>query len=202
MKHFLWNCPVKSPCFLELIIKIKTFYKSEEEFSDFYVMLKLILCPHCQTRGYLILHGFLYGYSETDSNRIRRGHRIFCSNRNNRTGCGKTFSVLKSTFIKNFVISANTLWCFLDMVSKDNNLSSAFKDSGSAMQATSFYRIFTKFRYNQVRIRTKLTSIKDPPLLESLKDAAIQTIVHLKSIFQHHPCPVSQFQNHFQTSFL
>ncbi|MCK5543067.1 MAG: hypothetical protein KAI40_10275, partial [Desulfobacterales bacterium] len=59
--------------------------------------LKIYACPHCNCCGCLILHGFLYGYDDTDF--VRRGHRIFCSNRNLRSGCGRTFPMLKSRFI-------------------------------------------------------------------------------------------------------
>lgn len=187
---------------LEIFVKMKKFYKTEEEFKDFYVKLKLIMCPYCNVRGCLILHGYLYGYSETDMSRIKRGHRIFCSNRKKKHGCGRTFSILVSVFVKNFMISARTLWRFLEKVKEGTSLAGAFRDSGSHMGQTSTYRIFRKFRYNQVRIRTLLTGIKDPPGLKQVTDAAIQTIIHLKSVFRHSSCPVSKFQHHFQTSFL
>jgi len=179
---------------------VKQFYETEEEFNDYYVMLKLLLCPHCQVSGYLILHGFLYGYSETDSSKIRRGHRIFCSNRQNKNGCGRTFSILVSAFIKNFMIAVNTLWCFLKKITEGLSLACAFRETGSQMEQTSPYRLFRKFKNNQVRIRTYLTGLKDPPGLKQIKDPAIQTILHLKSVFNH--SPVCQFQHHFQTSFL
>jgi len=165
-------------------------------------MLKLILCPHCNLSGFLILHGYLYGYSETDSNRIRRGHRIFCSNRDNKNGCGKTFSVLKSTFIKNFVITAITLWCFLDNLRKGLSLIEAFRQTASSMGETNSYRLFRKFKNNQVRIRTYLSHLKDPPRLKQVAAPTIQTIVHLKQVFSHSLCPICDFQHHFQTSFL
>ena len=42
--------------------------------------------------GYLIKHGFLRGYdSEHQLTKTARATRVFCSNRNRATGCGKTF---------------------------------------------------------------------------------------------------------------
>lgn len=186
---------------LEIFV-MKQFYKTEEEFRDFHANLKLIICPCCSVRGCLILHGYLYGYWETDTSRIKRGHRIFCSNRKRKKGCGRTFSILVSVFLKNSVISARSLWCFLENVKEGISLAKAFRDSGSDIGQTSTYRIFKKFRYNQVRIRTFLISVKDPPGLKHIADAAIQTIIHLKIVFKKSSCPVSQFQHHFQTSFL
>ena len=188
--------------FLEMFIKMKQFYKTEEEFQDTYSKLKLLMCPHCSVSGCLILHGYLYGYLENGMDRIKRGHRIFCSNRKRGIGCGRTFSILVSVFIKNFMISAHTLGCFLLKVTEGMSLAEAFRGSGTHMGQTSTYRLFRTFRYHQVRIRTLLTSLKDPPGLKHITDPAIGTILHLKTVFKQSSCPVSQFQYHFQTSFL
>ena len=37
--------------------------------KQFYKELKLIKCPHCKLIGFLILHGYLYGYDEKIYNR-------------------------------------------------------------------------------------------------------------------------------------
>jgi hypothetical protein len=181
---------------------IKRFYETEAEFEDFYIRLKLIMCPHCNIRGCLIRHGYLYGYSESDTSIIKRGHRIYCSNRNRKNGCGRTFSVLVSVFIKNFMITANTLWRFLKKVTEGKSLAGAFRESGGPIDRSSIYRIFKRFRDHQVRIRTYLVRLKDPPKLKHIKSAAIQTILHLKIVFKQSSCPVAQFQHHFQASFL
>jgi hypothetical protein len=187
---------------LEINIKVKQYYKTEEEFKDIHARLKLTLCPHCNARGFLILHGYLYGYSETGMERIRRGHRIFCSNRKMKKGCGRTFSILISVLIKNFILSTETLWCFLDKVKDGMSLAESFRASGSDMSDGAIYRILRKFRHNQVYIRTLLTGRRAPPDIKHVKDPVIQTIIHLKTAFNGSLCPVSQFQYHFQTSFL
>ncbi len=188
--------------FLEIIIKVRQFYNTEEEFKRIYAKLKLHTCPHCNLCGFLILHGYLYGYSENISaGRIKRGHRIFCSNRKKKNGCGKTFSILVSTFIKNFVISAKTVWIFLNKIKGGICLSEAFRYTGSSMVESTCYRILKTFKYNQDRIRTLLTKIKGPPQMPNTKKPALQTIMHLKSVFERNSCPISQFQYHFQVSF-
>jgi hypothetical protein len=68
------------------------------------------------------------------------------------------------------------------------------------MSKASGYRIYNRFRHNQVRIRTLLTRIKDPPDLSCIRDPVVQTIVHLRAVFKG--CMVSQFQQYFQVSFL
>ncbi len=158
----------------------------------------MVPCPHCHKRGFLILHGYLYGYGETSL--LKRGHRIFCSNRKNGSGCGRTFSMLLSRFIKNFMISARVLSGFLDRIRQGLCPAEAFRDLGTQMSKTSCYRILNKFRHNQSRIRTLLTRIKDPPGLSCIKNPVAQTITHLTAVFKG--CMVSKFQQYFQSSFL
>jgi len=107
--------------------------------------------------------------------------------------------MLKSRFIKGFVISAAVLSGFLKNISQGLCPAKAFKDSGSEMHRTSALRILNKFKQRQSQIRTLLTRINDPPdLLE--QDPVIQTIIHLRAVFKG--CMVSQFQQYFQVSFL
>jgi hypothetical protein len=181
---------------------LKKYYKTENEFEKFHAKLKLYPCPHCHHTGYLILHGKLYGFTENDkSGQIIKGHRVFCSNKKKKSGCGRTFSIRMATFIKNHIVSAKTVSDFLDSIKDGKSRAEANRDAGGKMKASTVYRIFNTFRYHQVRIRTLLLRLKPPPRLKHVKDAAILTIVHLKSVFNESTCPVSQFQYHFQTSF-
>ena len=162
--------------------------------------MKMTPCPHCRRTGCLILHGYLYGYDENGSDRVKRGKRIFCSNRKNKQGCGKTFSMLMAGMIKSMTIGAARVWNFLDNVRQGIPVSKAFSKTGTAMTVSSAYRIFKRFKENQPRIRTLLMSLKDPPVLPGVEDPAVCTLVHLESVFHDHP--ISAFQNHFQISFL
>ncbi|MCP3921070.1 MAG: hypothetical protein GY714_00645 [Desulfobacterales bacterium] len=181
---------------------LKIFYKTQEAFEELHAKLKLYPCPHCNHTGYLILHGKLYGFTESDtSGKIKKGHRIFCSNKKKKNGCGRTVSIRISGFIKNHIISAGTVSDFLDNIKDGKSLAEANRDAGNKMKGSNVYLIFKKFQYNQVRIRTLLLRIKAPPFANNVKNAVIQTILHLKSVFKENSCPVSQFQYDFQTSF-
>ena len=177
------------------------FYKTQTQFEDFHARIKLILCPHCKKSGFLILHGGAYGYSEQENSRILRGHRIYCSNRNNRNGCGKTFSILAAGLLPGFIISAQSLWLFLESILNGFCLAHAFRTAKCAMTPSSVYRLYKKFALNQMRIRSFLSRIKDPPALKHVKSPFLQTILHLKTAFDNTVCPVTEFQFRFQTSF-
>ena len=175
------------------------FYKTQAEFDIFYARLKLCLCPHCKLSGFLILHDYLYGYSEQDNSPIQRGRRIYCSNRNNKNGCGRTFCVLPASVLPKLRISAQCLWWFLDNVKNGFCLAQAFRAAGCMLTSSSIYRLFKKFSLNQMRIRTYLSAIKDPPETGHVKSPIIQTILHLKSAFDTAACPITEFQFRFQT---
>lgn len=174
------------------------FYKTQAEFEAFYARLKLCLCPHCKLSGYLILHGYLDGYREQDTSLIRRGRRIYCSNRNNKNGCGRTFCVLPASVLPKLRISAQSLWRFLDNVKNGLCPACAFRAAKCALSQSSLYRLFKKFSLNQMRIRTFLSRVKDPPATEHVQAPFVQTILHLKSAFDTAACPITEFQFRFQ----
>lgn len=179
------------------------FYKTQAQLAAFSSRLKLTLCPHCNLSGFLILHGYLYGYSEySNSQLITRGRRFFCSNRNNKSGCGKTFSVLTAGLLPKFIIGAQSLWRFFVNIKYGLSLACAFRRSGCKMSQSSVYRLFKKFAINQARIRSFLTRINDPPAADHVKSPLIQTILHLNHVFASSACPITEFQHRFQVPFL
>ena len=68
------------------------FFRSDQEWNHIVQMLKLTPCPHCKAVGTLIRHGALHGFGD-GSRPTLRARRIFCSNRTQRPGCGRTISV-------------------------------------------------------------------------------------------------------------
>jgi len=184
----------------EKIIKLQRYYKTEKEFKIIHQKLKLYNCPHCKKSGSLILHGYLRGNSEDIcTETIKRGHRIFCSNRRKqgRNGCGKTISILLSFFIKHFTITTHTVWTFLDNLKRGLNRLRALGHTD--LVASSIYRIYERFKHNQTVIRTLLSRIKKPPDLNTVQDPVIATIIHLESAFKKHP--ITRFQYYFQAPF-
>ena len=169
--------------------------------------MKLFQCTHCLSIGFLILHGFLYGYiTAQDSAAMQiKGHRIFCSNRYNKQGCGKTFSILLSSVIKRISLCASLLWEFLKYLFSNVSLqkiTDTFNNGKNIYSLASFYRLRRKIVHNQHFIRTKLNQICESPQETGKWSVLQQTIAHLTDAFSEHTCPVSAFQYHFQTSFI
>lgn len=162
----------------------------------------MLECPFCSLIGCLILNGCLYGYTEDSAVMAKKGHRILCSNRKNRKGCGRSFSILRADCIRYFRISAITLWIFLCGLMKNLPVIKAFRNTGSRMVQTTAYRIYNRFKTCQPRIRSFLSRITGPPHMPDSIDPVVQTISHLTNAFPHSPCPVSEYQCFFSSSFL
>jgi hypothetical protein len=182
--------------------KPKRFYSSKQDLKQFYFQLKQTRCPHCKTIGFLNLHGYLTGYNEHDSQKVIRGRRIFCNNRGRCTGCGKTFSILAAHILKKFIISAQSIWRFLKNVLKGQPKIQAFQKAAITLSRSSCYRIWKLFRLRQPAIRSKLLNLCTVPINPLTRQPQLQTIMHLKTAFASASCPITAFQNHFQTSFL
>jgi hypothetical protein len=188
---------------MEGLLMLKSYFDNLEEVVAFFTRLKLLICPHCKCTGFLVRHGFLRGYAEDQcSTVVERGRRIFCSNRNTRKGCGRTFSILYSAFIKNHTITAKTVNRFLANIAKGMNRLKALTETGSSFVVSSCYRIFNRIKLTQARIRTLLLSAQPPPDGVGLLDPVVQTVLHLNSVFPLSSCPVSSFQSRFQVSFI
>jgi hypothetical protein len=57
-------------------------------------------CHHCQQRHQLISHGFVYKKQALAQPEQAVGKRVFCSNRNGHTGCGRTMRLYLDTTVR------------------------------------------------------------------------------------------------------
>jgi hypothetical protein len=132
---------------------------------------KLVRCPHCSSLGTLNAHGYLRGYAEQlPHTQVTRGGRFFCSNRHNRPGCGRTFSVLLSCFLSGFVLLAQTLFVFVVAVAQGLPKARAWQSATkSSFSRASGYRMWRKITHAQASLRTLLLSCCGPPPSPSSK---------------------------------
>lgn len=179
------------------------FYRSCAGFRQIHLRLKQYRCPHCKLTGTLILHGYLRGYDlEGINKRIVRGHRIFCSNRNRRRGCGRTFGVVLAAMLKGFIVRTSHLWGFLKNMAKGMNVFQAFNILDIPLSPTSIYRLYKRLFENQHHIRSHLFRRLPPPRDIRHANPLVKTIRHLELSFKNIPDPPAAFQYLFQKSFL
>lgn len=186
---------------ITLNIKFNSF--THARFCQLHKFIKLVRCPHCKQIGFLIFHGYLYGFKEDSFfDTFIRARRIFCSNRFNRLGCGKTVSIFVSPVIKGFTISTSTLWRFLCNIFNGMNIFNAFHTLHLSLSNSTVYRLHKRFRMRQSFIRTQLTRILRPPHNIPTQNPLIATILHIKTAFNAHSNPLTAFQETFQTPIL
>jgi len=176
---------------------------SQTEREDFFGNLKLTACPHCQSVGNLIRHGFLRGYDPKHQlQKTVRAARVFCSNRKRAKGCGRTFSVWMADKIRRLFLGADDLWTFLSQAAKTNNKLAAFRALKSGLSDSAPYRIWKRFLLAQATIRTALSRLCQPPESHA-DDAAGLTLAHLEKAFAKHSLgPVAAFAATLQTFFV
>lgn len=177
------------------------FFISDLKLQTVCANIKLKQCPYCKKYGMLIFHGFIYGLNEY-RNVVKKGRRIYCSNRGNRSGCGRTISYRLCTYIKQSFLSSETTWQFLSKILNGTSIEKSYYSLNNSfiISISVLYSIWNKFRNNIYEIRTTLSntiSISDTPT-----DCPIrETIFHLNNI-THDNCqnPVEAFQLLFQKS--
>ena len=183
--------------------QLSYYYKSKKEFYQYYFRLKQESCPSCNHCGCLILHGYLpKAYNGKGSEKLSRGRRIFCSNRNRRTGCGHTFSIIMNYVLKKHILNSKNLWLFLLNILQGMTKKEAFLKLKLPFTLSMAYRLWSKFILNQVRLRTLLYQKRYKPKNDSLTSPILETILHIKNYFPKKNNPIAEFQAVFQQPFL
>jgi len=180
------------------------FYRSAEEWIALAERLKQTPCPHCKVVGTLIRHGFLYGFDENSPQRkTLRARRIFCSNRNARRGCGRTFSIWLADKIRRLSLTTGCLWRFLQRAAAGSILA-AIRAADCQLSDRTLQRIWKRFNHGQSKIRTALSARCPPPELpaEPAHRPAAQVLAHLQTAFPDAHCPIAAFQHSLRTFFV
>ncbi len=184
------------------------FYRAGAEWIALAERLKQTPCPHCKVVGTLIRHGFLRGYDESSSRqKTLRARRIFCSNRDARRGCGRTFSVWLADKIRRLSLTAGALWQFLKRAAADG-IRAAIRAADGHLGDRTWQRIWKRFDHGQSTIRTALAQRCPPPELPPRSPPgrphrpAAQVLAHLQAAFPDAHCPIAAFQYSLRTFFV
>jgi hypothetical protein len=178
------------------------FYRSAAEWDAIRERLKQTPCPHCKVVGMLICHGSLRGYDDTRRKGVR-ARRIFCSNRNARRGCGRTFSVWIADNIRRLSLTTGTLWRFLKRAVAGSILA-AIRAVDCQLSDRTWQRLWQRFQLAQSNIRTALSGCCSPPELPagSSPRPAAHVLAHLQAAFPDDDCPITAFQHTLRTFFV
>jgi hypothetical protein len=182
--------------------EVRWFYRDEAEWIGIAEKLKLTPCPHCKAVGNLIRHGALQGF---DENRriVLRAHRVFCSRRNQRRGCGRTISVWLADKIHRLKVTTRRLWNFLQKAVA-GPIEAAIRALHSPLSDRTWQRIWARFHAAQSSVRTALANrypLPERPVKPSRRPAAL-VLAHLQAAFPDADCPIAAFQHAIQSFFM
>lgn len=164
--------------------------------------LKQRACPFCQRTGSLNRHSRLMGNDpECVEGRVQRGQRAFCSNRGNRRGCGRTFSMFFAYILPRHTFTAKLLWKALTGWLKGSSRKAAWESSGQPLTLDTFYHLLQRLRRKLDGVRSLLHRQCQPPHSRS-SDPLRQTCEHLQALFAVDACPPEAFQRQLQTSLV
>jgi len=176
-------------------------YRTAEEWLAIAERLKHTPCPHCKTVGTLIRHGFLRGFDDSCKQATVRARQIFCSNRNHRPGCGRTFSIWRADKIQRLGLTTGSLWRFLQRAVADGSRA-AIRGSHCPLSDRTLLRIWKRFKLGQSKLRTALFERCPPPELPAQCRPTAQVLAHLQAAFPDAPSPIATFQQTLRTFFM
>lgn len=175
------------------------FVRDEHEMEQNLRKAKHILCAHCGATGTLNRHDFRYGNDpDKPDKQTKRGQRLYCSNRGNRGGCGRTMCLVFVLILPGHTITANSLDRLLSNLCKGMSIQAAWEKGRINVALQSVYQILKRLRLRIGAIRSHLLKICRSPD-SSQRDPLTGTYEHLRDAFPDHRNPTAAFQGHFQT---
>ena len=164
--------------------------------------LKQSSCPHCGCVGTLNRHSHSLGNDPAVADgQIIRGQRVFCSNRGQRGGCGRTFLLCLAEVLPRHTLTASLVWQWLLKLLSGLSIKAAVEKLRLPFALETFYRLRCKLRQRLDGLRTRLYGEPSPPASRH-PDPLLQTVEHLQAAFPRNECPPVDFQLHFQHPFL
>jgi len=164
--------------------------------------LKQQRCPRCGQVETLNRHSLLRGNNPAQaSGQVVRGQRVFCSNRGQRGGCGKTFSIVLADILPRHTLKASLVWPWLVGLLAGLSVKAVVEKLRLPFALETIYRLRRRLQRGLDRVRTRLCREQSPPV-SGQTDPLLQTVEHLRTVFPASVCPAADFQLHFQHPFL
>jgi hypothetical protein len=130
-----------------------------------------------------------------------RGQRVFCSNRGQRGGCGRTFCLFVAEVLPRHTVTASWLWQLLCRLLKGNSIKAAVEALAMPFGLETLYHVLQRLRGRLPDLRCLLCRDGEAPD-SSQSDPLLQTIEHFQSVFANTACALGAFQLRFQQPVL
>jgi hypothetical protein len=165
--------------------------------------LKQLCCPECGAAETLNCHSKLFG-NDPDSNEgdpIQRGQRVWCCNRGQRGGCGRSFSIFLAEVLPRHTVTGPWLWRLLQRLLAGGSIKATVEALTLPFALETLYHLLHRLRQRLAEVRSVLCREQKPPA-SSQTDPLLQTAEHMRSLFPKSICPAADFQFYFQRPLL
>ncbi len=130
-----------------------------------------------------------------------RGQRIFCCNRGQRGGCGRTFSLYLAEVLPRHTVSASMLWQVLCNLRADSSVKAGVESLRPHFALETLYHLLGRFRLRLPELVSQLNN-QSPESKVNLFDPLLRGAEDFQSAFAQEESPLAQFQLHFQKSVM
>ncbi len=126
---------------------------------------------------------------------------MFCSNRGQRGGCGKTFSLVLADVLPRHTLNASQVWRWLVELLAGLSVKAAVEKLRLPFALETIYRLRHRLQQGLAPVRTRLCRELSPPVSRQ-SQPLLQTVEHRRAGFPASACPPADFQLHFQHPWL
>jgi hypothetical protein len=126
---------------------------------------------------------------------------VFCSDRGQRGGCGKTFPLFLAGVLPRHTFNAPLLWALLLKLLAGATIKSAAEILALPFSLEAVYGIVRRCRCRQEVVRSLLLREHAAPA-SGQSDPFFQTLGHLRQIFAASADALAAYQQHFQRPLL
>ena len=170
------------------------FVRDHKHLEEQLLGLKGQRCGRCGCAESLNRHSLLYGNDPADcAKQVVRGQRVWCSDRGQRGGCGKTCSIFLADILPRHTVPATLLWKLLLQWLAGSSIKAAAESLRLPFALETLSQLVQRLRQRLPVLRPLLAQKQKPPA-SSESDPLGQTLRHFQALFHSAACPLQEFQ--------
>jgi len=161
-------------------------------------------CAHCKKNDTFMSHGFVYKHRSRDL-QIPVGKRIWCSNLNGHTGCGRTFQLYVADQIPGLQYGTAALFIFISSLLAQLSVRKSYQLATSQHETRHAWRWLNKLSRHMIEFRGVVKN-RTVLITNTFKNRVrrlqvlLPTLARLVDQFDH--CPCFHYQSVNQRPFI
>jgi hypothetical protein len=184
---------------------MRIYYSDINAIQQQTMQLEHAQCRHCKQTSQLISHGFVRK-KQTNAEPEAVGKRVFCSNRHNRSGCGRTMQLYVDATIRHIHYAGHQIVAFVQALTAGSTIQHAYQlATDSVSSPRHAYRWLNRLTR---QLHTYRSSLHPPPSQEP-PTIAVQRCLRLTLLIstftalfnQYHQPLCATYQAQRQQSF-